>query len=364
MKNFDIKDKKVQKFLAFGLLGLSIVLFIVFLIVSGWKFINSSDDPSSSEESDIPTTGEIIYADESLFSPSVIQYTGESGITYELGSDEMFEIKGAGHAIALNPTCSKTDFKVGFYIDPNVGSFYSTNKSVDYAASEDNFFYIRQWTDEYIFSSKYESPEDYGVAFVIDESTIDTMKENDTEGRIAVRTVDLTNKRFLDAFFIIVGFNDDGKVAFTRTASADISHTNPSFDRNWIVDTAIMQYNDDGWAIGTTTAKDGSTKNEYYNPNDPIVPATRYVVELVDDMPYSPCILNRGEQGEDDRTIFLDENQLPALAVTPCYDVGNANNGLITIYVYPAFLNGGPGLTYLGYSDWNNPDCSPEVTFN
>ena len=365
MKKIDLKDKDTQKkFLAAGLFIIAIALFIVFLIMAGKNILNPVDNPADPEESNIPITGDSTFVDDSSFSPVSIQYKGESGITYTIGSDEIIEIENRGTALPLNPSASNTDFKIGFYFDPAIGSIISEYEDVDYATSDDKTFFIGQWTDQYIYPAKYETAEQYGVAYAIDERAVNSLSESDTEARIAVRTIDLTNKRFLDAFFIMIGFDDNGKATFTRTASADISHTNPSLDRNWIIETALMKYNDDGWSIGTTTSKDGTVKNENYNPNEPISTTSRYVVEMVDEMTYSPYILNRGEQGEPDRGIGLGENQFPLLAVTPCYDIGNAYNGLITIYLYPAFLNGGPGLTYLGYSDWNNPDCSPEVTFN
>lgn len=363
MKKIDLKDNPTQKKVAAILLfAAAIILFVVFLIKAGSTIASQGSDNTTDVESEIPIIGDSEYADESLVAPTSIQYKGENGITYTVGTDMMVNISNTGPAVVLDPKTTKTDFKVGFYFEPEVGNVISNYETVDPLESEDTTFFIGQWTDQYIHPAKYQSDEDYGVAWAVDTRAIETLTESEEDTKIIVRTIDLTNKCFLDAFYITLGLNEDGKLEFTGAQSADISVTNPSFDREWITDMALMYYNDDGWSIGTTISKDGTQKNEYYNPYEPIIAPSRYVVELIEERTYSPYILNRGEQGESKRGIGLGEDQFPVIAVTPCYDIANASNGLITIYLYPAFMSGGMGVQYLGYSDWNDPDCSPSMS--
>ena len=363
MKKNDNKGKPVsKKLLAIFLFAIAVALFIIFIFMAGHEIMNPRDDAPSETEPPISITGDSEYVDDSMVAPMSVQYKGESGITYTLGSSEMINIENVRPAIALNPTAAEEDYKVGFYFEPDIGNIISEYEDIDYQASDETVFYIGQWTDQYIYPAKYQDDEDYGVAWVVDEKAVQALSDEKTEKKISVRTIDLTNKRFLDAFYITIGFNEEGKVSFTGTKSADISVVEPTIDRAWLIETALTYFNDDGWSIATTISQDEKKKNEHYNPYEPIIETSRYVVEILDDRTYSPYILNRGEQGEPTRGIGLGEDQFPVIAITPCYDIGNANNGLVTIYLHPSFLYGGMGAQYLGYSDWNDPDCSPEMS--
>ena len=365
MKLPNLKDEKTRvKILTILLFAASLACLLIFIFTAGKQLFSTPDEPPPGEqETTIPITGDSNFASKEMLSPTVVSYKGESGLTYQIGFKDSISIPNKGDAIPLSPVCSDTSIKVGFFFDVNIGSIVSEYTDVDVATSEQSTFWISQWTGDYVYGAAYQSEEDYGVAWVVDERAIESLSTNpDAEKKITVRTIDLTHCRFLDSFNIFIALDDEGKCTFSRTESADISVTNSNLDRNWLIETALLSFNDDGWAIGTTTKADGTKVNEYYNQYEAIPTADRYVVEMLDEMTYSPYILNRGEQSDPIYAIGPGEDSFPMIAVTPCYDIANAKSGLYTIYLYPAFLYGSGGATYLGYSDWNNPDCSPEIS--
>lgn len=352
--------KKQQITPFWGVILLTVVLIFLWLFSSCANKLQKKEAP---QEGELPDAEETRILDSEYLQPSTVSYTGESGITYTLGCNELVELD-EGFGIPLSPTSNATDRKIGFQIKPTDGGiFYSDEFNLQYVNKSDPFvncFIIDDWTDNSLVNGLFRSKSKYGLATVISKETMERIQDGETDARILIRTVDLSNEAFMDAFYIRFGVNDEGKCFMRDAQSLDVSNGEYASYREEMCKTAIEELNNDGWNIASVTHADGTKEYSTLNNNPTIPAASRYVVEETD-MTYSSYLLNRGEQGKLTTATRLKSDAYPVFAVTPCYDSSTAKQyGLYTIYLYPAFMYGAgsDNFTYLGYSEWSDPQCT------
>ena len=343
--------------------GVFMLLAVIVVLVIASSVIGHFGKKTDGESTDEISTEDVHALDSEYLEPSTITYTGESGITYTLGYNELVELE-EGMAIPLYPKSNATDIKIGFQLTATEGALsYANPYEKEYVNLSNPYvksFGIDEWTDSTLLDISFKSVAQYGVALVINDDTMDRIKRGDTDDRVLVRTVDLSNKVFLDAFFVSVGINDEGKCYLKEAQSLDVANGECSSYRTAMCKTAVEELNNDGWSIASVTKSDGTKDYSVHNRYPAIPEAKRYVVEQLDFATYTTYVLNRGEQGKAISADVLDSDIYPIFAVTPCYDAATAKQyGLYTIYLYPAFIKGSTAknFSYLGYSDWDNTKC-------
>ena len=343
--------------------GVFMFLAVIAVLIIASSIIGHFGQKNNDESIDEISTENIHTLDRDFLQPSTITYTGESGITYTLGYDELVELED-GMGIPLSPKSDATDKKIGFQLTATEGALaYANSYEIEYVNSSNPYvksFGIDEWTDSTLFDISFKSADQYGVALAINNNTMARIKSGDTDDRVLIRTVDLTNKAFLDAFYVRVGINDEGKCYLKEARSLDVTNGEYSLYRTEMCKTAVEELNNDGWSIASITKSDGTKDYSVHNRYPAIPEAKRYVVEQLDFAAYTTYVLNRGEQGKAISADVLDSDIYPIFAVTPCYDAATAKQyGLYTIYLYPAFIKGSTteNFSYLGYADWANTKC-------
>lgn len=318
------------------------------------RFTNKASD-------DVPETENVRILDDNSVQASKVSYTGESGVTYTLGCDELVEIEG-GIALPLSPTSDATDKKIGYQLSASEGALeFADGNNLRYVNATDPFvqsFCIDDWSRLTLFDGGFRSAKRYGVALVINNKVMERIQNGETDDRVLVRTIELENQTFLDAFYIRVGINDDNKCYLLDAVNADISQGDYASYREEACKIAMDSLNEDGWSVSSYTKADGNV-NYSLDQRYPTLPAaSRYVVEEINNT-YSTFMLNRGEQGKATTATVVDADLYPIFAVTPCYDAKTAAEyGLYTIYLYPAFIHGGEtDFSYIGYTVWSDDRC-------
>ena len=336
---------------------------IAILIVISSVIGHLSQKKEEPVDDGVPDTSNVHILGSDLLQPSTVTYKGESGITYTIGCDELVELED-GMGLPLSPMADTAEKKVGFKMTATEGALYYANSyDMAYVNATNPYvksFGIVEWTDRTLFDASFKISEQYGVALAINNEVMERIKNGETDDRILIRTVDLSNKSFLDAFYVSVGVNEEGKCYLKDAHSLDVSESEYDSYRAEMCKFAISGINDDGWSISSVTKADGSKDYSVHNRYSAIPEAKRYVVEQLDMDTYTTYVLNRGEQGKAISADVLNPDIYPIFAVTPCYDAATAKRyGLYTIYLYPAFLNGSTteNFSYLGYSDWANTKC-------
>ena len=201
-----------------------------------------------------------------------------------------------------------------------------------------NLFGIVEWTDRTLFDASFKNSEQYGVALAINNEVMERIKNGETDDRILIRTVDLSNKSFLDAFYVSVGVNEEGKCYLKDAHSLDVSESEYASHRAEMCKFAISGINDDGWSISSVTKQTGQKTilfitdiQQFQKRNDMLLNNWIWILT-------QPMSLTGRARGKAISADVLNPDIYPIFAVTPCYDAATAKRyGLYTIYLYPAF---------------------------
>ena len=93
--------------------GVFMLLAVIVVLVIASSVIGHFWKKTDGESTDEISTEDVHALDSEYLEPSTITYTGESGITYTLGYNELVELE-EGMAIPLYPKSNATDIKIGF----------------------------------------------------------------------------------------------------------------------------------------------------------------------------------------------------------------------------------------------------------
>lgn len=294
---------------------------------------------------------------------STIDYQGESGIKYSIGSPFVSKNDEGVGMLALDPKAQPDNRKIGYYFTSNIGVIIGDHQSVSLTGDADERnYWLTTWNRDAVSSAKYVDDQSPGVCWLVENLGGDVDADIMADMNLYVRTVDLEQEQLLDSFKIKIQRNDAGQFAFVSAESSDISTQYPEYDRNWLIDSAHTFFDQNGSGLADELNKEtGETEAVYYSPYDPLPEANRYCVELLTYDTLTPYVLTRTQEAEIRNSKILKSNQYPVVAVTPCYD--NDTKELVTIYLYPRFLSGGNGVSYLGFSDFADSRCLPTYDY-